>query len=262
MTYEDRGDFPTMKQLYSASMGSGIPNPSLTSEHSQNWNFGDTHSFGADASPRPSSSAAICADAIESEYVLDPDWNRTTDPTDEYGLCPNDTKYTGYCSEYLNVGKETHEGAELSVHSRPISRLTVDGNYSYLNRTIASANVPANILTSYLNSGIYLPYGIPKNKAIGFAAIQMPFKIQGMVTERYEGGITLETDSNLGSLNYRSAFATTDLGVILPLYNSFTVQAGVKNLLDRNYFLTDGFPEAGRNWFMNLRYYFATGRKQ
>ena len=160
------------------------------------------------------------------------------------------------------MGKETHEGAELSVHSRPISRLTVDGNYSYLNRTIASANVPANILTSYLNSGIYLPYGIPKNKAIGFAAIQMPFKIQGMVTERYEGGITLETDSNLGSLNYRSAFATTDLGVILPLYNSFTVQAGVKNLLDRNYFLTDGFPEAGRNWFMNLRYYFATGRKQ
>ena len=29
VTYEDRGDFPTMKQLYSASMGSGIPNPSL-----------------------------------------------------------------------------------------------------------------------------------------------------------------------------------------------------------------------------------------
>jgi iron complex outermembrane receptor protein len=267
VTYEDRGDFPTMKQLYSASMGSGMPNPSLQSEHSQNWNFGYTHNFGNKTSATAELFRSDLRNAIESEYILDPDWNQTTDPKDLLGLCPNDTKYTGYCSYYLNVGKETHEGVELAVHSRPVSRLVVDGNYSYLNRTIASANVPANVLTSYLNSGIYLPYGIPKNKAIGTAAVQLPFNIEGMVSERYEGGITLQTDSNLGSLNYKSAFATTDLamnvtlnkrflGVEIPEGKLITAQAGIKNVFDRNYFLTDGFPEAGRNWFVNVRYHF------
>ena len=35
-----------------------------------------------------------------------------------------------------------------------------------------------------------------------------------------------------------------------------SVQAGVKNLLDRNYFYTAGYPEIGRNWFLNFRYRF------
>jgi hypothetical protein len=35
-----------------------------------------------------------------------------------------------------------------------------------------------------------------------------------------------------------------------------TLQAGVKNLFDRDYYYTSGYPEAGRNWFFNLRYRF------
>ena len=35
-----------------------------------------------------------------------------------------------------------------------------------------------------------------------------------------------------------------------------SLQAGVKNLLDRNYYYTAGYPEEGRNWFFNLRYHF------
>jgi iron complex outermembrane receptor protein len=30
----------------------------------------------------------------------------------------------------------------------------------------------------------------------------------------------------------------------------------VRNLFDRNYYYTAGFPEEGRNWFLNLRYRF------
>ena len=266
-SFEDRGDFPTLKQLYSAGMGSGLPNPDLKSEHSQNWNIGYKRTFGSKLSANLDLFRMNLRDAIESEYILDPAWNSTTDPTDADGYCPDDTKYTGYCSMNLNIGKETHEGLEVELHSRPVSRLTLDGNYSYLNRTIGTANIPSDISTTALAGSVYLPTGIPKNKTIGSADIRLPFGIDGIVSERYEGGITLQTDSNLGSKYYGQAFATTDLGVKatlnrrflgveLPESSQVTAQTGIGNLFDRNYYLNDGFPEQGRNWFVNMRYRF------
>jgi len=47
-----------------------------------------------------------------------------------------------------------------------------------------------------------------------------------------------------------------DFGTLVPIRTHVTVQAGVKNLLDRNYYYTAGYPEEGRNWYFNLRYRF------
>ena len=47
-----------------------------------------------------------------------------------------------------------------------------------------------------------------------------------------------------------------DLGVVAPIRYGLTAQAGIKNLFDRNYYYTAGYPEAGRNWYLNLRYRF------
>jgi iron complex outermembrane receptor protein len=47
-----------------------------------------------------------------------------------------------------------------------------------------------------------------------------------------------------------------DLATVVPVGTHFNAQAGVKNLFDRNYFYTAGYPEEGRNWFLNLRYQF------
>jgi iron complex outermembrane receptor protein len=47
-----------------------------------------------------------------------------------------------------------------------------------------------------------------------------------------------------------------DLATELPIAPRFSAQVGVKNVFDRNYFYTAGYPEEGRNWFINLRYRF------
>jgi iron complex outermembrane receptor protein len=47
-----------------------------------------------------------------------------------------------------------------------------------------------------------------------------------------------------------------DIGTVIPVYAGLSVQAGAKNLFDRDYYYTAGYPEAGRNWFFNLRYRF------
>jgi iron complex outermembrane receptor protein len=45
-----------------------------------------------------------------------------------------------------------------------------------------------------------------------------------------------------------------DVAGVVPVTRGFRVQAGVKNMFDKNYFYTAGYPEAGRTWFVNLRW--------
>jgi iron complex outermembrane receptor protein len=64
-----------------------------------------------------------------------------------------------------------------------------------------------------------------------------------------------ETTSPL-FLPYSESYATTDIFAKVPTGAGIGLQGGVKNLLDRNYYYTAGYPEEGRNWILNLRYHF------
>ncbi len=254
VTFEDRGRFPTLKQRYSSGMGSALPNPELQTENSRNWNFGYTHTINTKLTFSGVLFRSDLRNAIESALVPDPGWNPVTDPTDLDGLCPSNTSI-GHCSQNINIGKETHEGFEIVVRSRPISWMTLDANYSYLNRDIGTAVLPTG---TTLSSALVLPIGIPKNKAIGTATFRLPYRITAMVSARYEGGVTLQDTTYPSSsplyAPHGEALATADLGVTVPYRNHVKVQAGVKNVFDRDYFYTAGYPEEGRNWFLNLRY--------
>jgi iron complex outermembrane receptor protein len=256
VTFADRGRFPTLKQRYSSGMGSAIPNPDLKGERAQNWNIGYMHIFNAKLTAQAQLFHSNLTNAIESALVPDPLWNPTTDPTDLNGLCPNNSS-VGHCSQNINIGKETHEGVEFEVHARPLSRLALDANYSYLNRTIGNAELPTG---TTLSSPLVLPTGLPKNKLMGTATVQLPLKVTGLVRERYEGGVTLQDTTYLQTSPLYSphgeAIAVTDLAVVVPVKDRFRVQAGISNLFDRNYFYTAGYPEEGRNWYLNLRYQF------
>jgi len=256
VTYEDRGRFPTLKQRYSSGMGSSLPNPELKTEHSQNLNLGYTHIFGSRLTFDGVLFYSRLRDAIESALVPDPDYNSTTDPKDLNGLCSSNNS-VGHCSENINVGKETHEGLEIAVHSNPISWFKLDTNYTYLNRVIGSADLPTG---ATLSSALVLPTGLPKNKLIGTGTFRFPHQILGLVSMRYEGGVTLQDTSYASTsalyLPYGSSLASVDLAAVVPVRTKFSVQAGARNLLDRNYFYTAGYPEEGRNWFVNLRYRF------
>ena len=47
LTFSDRGRFPMLKDIYSASLGAGLPNPNLRPEHNRSWNLGYSHFIGA-----------------------------------------------------------------------------------------------------------------------------------------------------------------------------------------------------------------------
>lgn len=255
VTFADRGRFPTLKQRYSSGMGSAIPNPDLKTEHSRNWNVGYTHNFGVKTVASLQLFRSDLRNAIESATVPDPNYNATTDPKDLLGLCPSNSNI-GHCSQNINVGKETHQGVEFEVRSTPVKWVSVDANYTYLNRTIGVATIPTGVTVSTLA----LPLGVPRNKAVATAVFQLPGHANVSVTERYEGGITLQ-DTSYASTSalyapYKEAHSVTDLGLQLPITDRFVTQIGAKNIFDRNYFYSAGFPEAGRNWYVNMRYRF------
>lgn len=265
VTFADRGRFPTLKQRYSSGMGSALPNPDLTAEKARTWNVGHSHIFGNKLTTHVELFRSDLRDAIEGALVADPGIPvtlvaLTPAPTASL-LCPNNTSHSAAsyynCSQNINIGKETHEGVEFEFRSRPSSRFTFDGNYTYLNRTVGNAVLPIGVSIS---SALVLPTGIPKHAVFGNATVRLPRDVMGFVSARYLGGITLQDTSYSGIsplyLPHGSAFATLDLGTTIPFRERFSAQVGLKNAFDRLYYFTAGYPEVGRNWFLNLRYRF------
>jgi iron complex outermembrane recepter protein len=257
VTFSDQGRFPMLKDIYSAGLGSALPNPDLKPEHSRNWNFGYSQAFATHTVAQIDLFRSDLTDAIESVAVTDTGNPKALNPPPATALCPTTT--TGFCNQNVNIGKEVHEGVELKVQSTVLSRLTLDGSYAYINRWI-NYDFSANPNVSQVRTSVVILPTLPRNKLVGTATARLPRQALAFLSGRYEGGLTLQ-DTTYASTSplfrpFSESFGTMDIGAIVPIYQRFTVQAGIKNLLDRNYYYVAGYPEEGRNWYLNLRYQF------
>ena len=247
VTFADRGRFPMLKDTYTASMGAGLPNPDLKPEHSRSWNAGYSQLLGARTLVRATLFRSDLRDAIESVYV-----------TDTGSYCPN-SKIAGFCTSMINIGSEVHQGLEFEVSSAPLSRLTLDASYSYLNRSL-TYDFAGFGNVSRVNTSIMTLPTLPRNKLLGTATARLPRGILAMASLRYESGLTLQdttySATTAAGMPFAESYATVDLGISAPVWKGISAQSGVKNLLDRNYAYTAGYPEIGRNWYFNLRYRF------
>jgi iron complex outermembrane receptor protein len=249
-TVSDRGRFPLLKESYSYSLGKGIPNPDLKPEHNTSVNIGYSHAFPGKTIAQVEYFYNRLRAAIQSVYIQDPGGATP--------LCSNTGAQAGYCSQNVNVSREAHQGFEMSIRSAPFSRLMLDANYSYLNRTLLydfGSRVDINqVLTSIQILPTY-----PKNIVIFNATLRLPHEILAIGNYRYEGGIILQDTTYRtapDNFPFATSYGTVDIGAVVPLAEGFSLQVGVKNLFDRNYYYTAGYPEAGRNWYLNGRYRF------
>ncbi len=246
-TFADRSRFPLLKESYSFGLGKGIPNPDLKPEHNTAFNLGYSHAFGARTVAQVEYFYNRLRNAIQSVYVLDTE-----------GLCSNTGSLAGYCSQNVNVAKEIHQGFEFNVRSTLHSRLTMDVSYSYLNRTMAYDFGDVVNVSRVLTSIQILPT-YPKNKVLANAVLRLPHDILAIANYRYEGGIVLQDTTYRtapGNLAWSTSYGTVDLGTVVPVVAGLSAQVGLKNLFDRDYYYTAGYPEAGRNWYFNMRYKF------
>ena len=99
-----------------------------------------------------------------------------------------------------------------------------------------------------------VPVGTPVHKSMASATVLLPRQATALVTLRYQSGAVGMSDNGLKLA--ANAFTTMDLGGTLPIAGGVQVQAGVKNLFDRDYYYWEGFPEAGRTAYATVRYVF------
>jgi iron complex outermembrane recepter protein len=237
-TFSYTGRFAEMKERYSSRFGQAIANPDLDPERAKNWTLGYSHAFASKIIIRAELFRSDVSDALENILVYSAN-----------NACPN-SGLDHYCKQWVNVGNEVREGAELAVHSTLVSRITLDANYDFLNRSIGSPNPP--------NAASAMVYatGTPKHKAVGTATARLPKGITAIATARYESGTLFQFDGSTLPAMPASQFATLDLGVIWSCNSRLSVQAGINNVSDHYYYYQEGYPEPGRNWFLAIRHRF------
>ena len=272
--FAEKTRFAVLKEMYSSKMGQGLPNPDLKPEKSFNWVFGYSRPLAAHTVVQAEYFLSNLHHAIENLTIVDPGAASGT-PN-----CPN-SKVAGTCGVDENATQERHQGVELIVRSTPVKILTLNASYTYVNKEVNGfapngftmknpgpcgsgaymAYDNGQTLTSQNDNSCLTPTDYPKHKAVFSTTARLPHEILATALVRYESGTKAIDTFSANKTNYAevmsmSNFATVDLSASAPLYKAATVQAGVRNLFDRNYFYVLDIPEAGRNWFVNMRYRF------
>lgn len=230
ITVAHKSRFPTIKDRYSYKAGRAVPNPSLDPERATTWTAGYARAIASRTIAQIDVFRSNVRDEIENIFFLSP-------------LCAGGGGRggAGQCQQAVNVGSELHDGVNLTLRTTAVPRLTLDANYSFLHREISGT------------PGVF-PTGTPTHKAIGTAMVRLPRSATALLSARHQSGITAMSDNGL-PLPVAN-FTVVDIGGTMPLRNGFSVQAGVKNLADANYYYWEGFPEAGRAGYVTLRYAF------
>ncbi|MDQ6477934.1 TonB-dependent receptor [Dyadobacter sp. LHD-138] len=133
-----------------------------------------------------------------------------------------------------NAGKAKFYGAEAGADYQVISGLKIGSNYSFIKRK--NKTNPTILFTN-----------VPEHKIFGYADFSF-LKRANIVA-------SVEHNSGRNSTSYGTrakAYTLVNAKASVKLYKFISAEAGLNNIFDVNYTLVEGFPEAGRNFFVNL----------
>lgn len=215
-----RARFPTLFERFSSRFGGAVSNPALKAERATNYELGGTHDFG----PVHAEGAVFYAhlkDVIVAFPFL----------------------YEGQAvTQSRNLGSGHYYGAELSLTARVGNRLGLGGNYTWTHRGL---NDPTN--------SAFEPTGVPTHKAFVWADWK---PVEGLhVLPSADIASSRWTVNTAGTLYYRTGrYVLANMTMNYELRQGVEIGAGARNLFDKYYVLTDGFPEPGRSFFLSCRF--------
>jgi iron complex outermembrane recepter protein len=217
----DRARFPILFELYSTRFGTATPNPDLGAERATNLEVGWKSRHGS--GPRLEATV-FYADARDLIQTI---------------VLPDTTTQT------QNVGDGRFYGAEFAVDASVTSTLTVGGNYTAISRTIRDALQPS-----------LQPTGVPTHKAFLYA-VWRPVETLTVTPSLDVAGdrwSDVNTNPVPPSPHIRTgSYTLLDLSAQYSVQRNFDVVFGLKNLTDRNYELSWGFPQPGRTFYVKTR---------
>ncbi|OPY68188.1 MAG: Colicin I receptor precursor [Syntrophorhabdus sp. PtaU1.Bin002] len=212
--------FPTMKDKYSYRWNSAIPNPDLKPERARNYELGYQDVLFKRVALKTALFYRDIKDFILQATVPDPNNpGRTT-------------------SQNQNVGHVEQYGFEVDLTASLMTTLDAGINYTYLDNNNRSSS---DKLTD-----------VPEHKLFVYAKYT-PIKALSLLAD-------LETDSkrysSTNGVRIAKGFTVVNAKAMYEIIKGLQIEAGVRNVLDKNYTLYEGFPMSGRTFFSNLTYRF------
>ena len=205
--------FATMKDRYSYKLGTAIPNPGLIPENAINYDLAYREMVGTIGSGKISMFYNDLRDVIQQVNNVQ-----------------------GILSQMQNLGQARYYGGELEIEGHPVSILNASVNYTLLKRENVS-----NPRVKFLDT--------PDHKIIVSANIS-PISIVDMTASAEYDSRRYSTSDGIYTAG---SFAVYNVKTSVHLLKQFVVDAGIQNLFDENYALTEGYPEPGRTYYATLR---------
>ncbi len=244
-----RTRFPTLFDRYSTRFDTRLANPNLDPERSTNYEVGwsDTVVRGFKAT------AAVfysdLKDSIQNVQV---------------------GSQGGASILGLNVDGE-HYGLELSADWDITPTLRVGANYTYLERNLDFAGAAASLPASNASeigrraaAALAQEEGTPRHEAFVYLAwsvtdaltltpsLELASDRTSLITS---SATTLSNNATTSRPNFlrSGSYALLNVQAEYAFEKNITAAFGASNLLDQNYALAEGFPEPGRQFFINLK---------
>ncbi|MCA1764203.1 MAG: TonB-dependent receptor [Flavobacteriales bacterium] len=211
--------FATLKDRYSYRLGTTIPNPELKPENAWNFELGMKSQLASYLVFEPTLFYSAIQDVIQMV-------NNVTYDSD------TDT----WVDQQQNTGKASFYGAELALNYSPFKKMKTGLNYTFIKRENLS------------NPDIYFT-NVPENKLFAFAEYR--FK------KDYWLLASFEYNSERYSTSYgtiASDYALLNTKMHTAIWKYLALEAGINNILDKNYAFAEGYPEQGRNYFISMKF--------
>ncbi|WP_244395901.1 TonB-dependent receptor plug domain-containing protein [Beijerinckia indica] len=214
--------FPTIFDRFSSRFGGAVSNPGLQPERATNYQIGWATTFDGKAEFSTAAFVSDVKNLIQSVPFI---YNNTA------------------LSQSQNIGNGYFVGIEAAGTYSILENLMIGGNLTFIRRSITSPTSP------YVQ-----PTGVPFAQGFLYATYR-PEAVPGLsFTPNLELADSRWTSNSAGTYYYKTgSYQLLNFQTTYQVGPNFEVQAGLRNILDQNYQLWDGFPEPGRSIFANMR---------
>ncbi|MBB6330917.1 iron complex outermembrane receptor protein [Chryseobacterium sediminis] len=216
-----RSRFASQKERYSSRFGSQVPNPGLKSEYT--WAYDITYSakLGNNFNYEISGFINTIRDAIFARTV---------------GTLDNGNPIV----QNVNIGKAVFQGYELALNYKPMKNITLGANYSYIDMKDKTEGSSEKFTD------------VPNHKMMAYTKLEAPSlrSVLNINVEFYGKRYITSTGDQAPE------FTLVNAKLSVNIVKGVNFDFGVRNLLDRNYYLSYGYPKEGRSFITALNYHF------
>ncbi|WP_314239585.1 TonB-dependent receptor domain-containing protein, partial [Capnocytophaga leadbetteri] len=221
-----RSRFASQKERYSERLGAAIPNPDLKSEYARVYDLTYT--------------SRILNNKLQYEVS-----GFINEVKDAIYAKPVEIRAGVLRSQNINIANATYRGVEAALSYSPNQYLTVGGHYSFIEMKDQSDDNDEKFTD------------IPAFKLVGFATFSIPqLKTALHLNTETSAKRDLGKDRRGNPIGYAPEYTVLNAKLSVMLYKGLEANFGVNNLFDRNYYLTIGYPQEGRNFITGLSYNF------